>query len=851
MFEPLLCLKMGFPARLPVCGRQKNTILSKERIITSPTTDADLTTRRRPELLAPAGSMDAFKAALAAGADAVYLGLDRFNARRNADNLGLDDLRAACRMAHLGGRRVYLTVNTLVLSQELEEALEMVSEAWECGIDAAIVQDIGLLVEMRRRIPALEVHVSTQADIGDIAGVALARALGARRVTLARELSLAQIAQLASLGVDLEVFAHGALCVCASGQCLMSSLIGRRSANRGLCAQPCRLAWQLVDADGTEMALHCDQPGDHLLSPKDLCTIDLLPQLIDAGVASLKVEGRMKTPEYVAAVVGTYRAALDRAFDDPEGYAALPEEHALLAEAFSRGFTTAYLEGLRGNEMMGYQRPNNRGVQVGRVAGLADGLVELALDRDIVSGDVLEFWTSRGRHAQEVDTLIVDDVASKVCAAGGRARLIVRRPVAPGDRVFRVRSAEQDRSLRELLDGFVGVVRPLDFTVEAHIGAPLSITVTDPEGVSGSAEGRSCEAARTTALTTGQVIEHVGRLGNTPYTAGGWDIRLDEGVGLGFSQLHNVRRAAIDDLERHILERWEAQRTDDTPVLLPRTDDAVVVASEPTASHRLEVAAIAPDLDAADRLRAHGAAVVYVPALELLAADADRALGLGVIPILPTVVREHEREALVDLAVHLGHAVCDTPALVHLLAGRGVQVEAGIRCGLMNDAAADAIVALGAQRIWLSPELSLAQVRDLAAHVRVPLTMTVSGALELMVTEHCELMALGPCDERCEGCPRRRRAHGLRDAKGYVFPVRTDIHGRGHIYNSVELDVVPEVPELSGLGVGRFVVDATLMDAGHAAAVLARLVGTTLAPASAPSERLEGTTTGHLFRGVL
>ncbi|MBQ9001729.1 MAG: U32 family peptidase, partial [Eggerthellaceae bacterium] len=319
--------------------------------------------QRLPELLAPAGNLECLHAAVCAGADAVYLGLDEFNARRNADNFTIAEFGSACEYAHLRGVSIYVILNVEVLPSELGRAVEFARRAWEAGADAFIVQDAGLAAELNRVLPQAELHVSTQMNIHNAAGIEAAARMGAKRVTLARELTVAEIADLASLasdfGMEIECFAHGALCICYSGQCLMSSMIGGRSANRGLCAQACRLPYELHRDDRTG-ALPAE--GEHLLSPRDLCTIDLIGQLQDAGVASLKIEGRMKSADYVHEVVSVYREALDSHAGHPN-----PKWRQRLAEAFSRGFTTAYLEGQRGNDSMSYGRPNNRGVFVGRI----------------------------------------------------------------------------------------------------------------------------------------------------------------------------------------------------------------------------------------------------------------------------------------------------------------------------------------------------------------------------------------------------------------------------------------------------------------------------------------------------
>ena len=242
------------------------------------------------ELLAPAGNMACLHAAVRAGADAVYLGVDRFNARRGADNFTMETLREACDYAHLRGVRIYLTVNIAILPSEAQAAMEVVRQGYRAGVDAFIVQDLGLAAEMRRTLPEADLHVSTQMNVLNAAGVEAAAKLGASRVTLARELELAEVAELSALaaerGMDTEVFGHGAICICYSGQCYMSSLVGGRSANRGMCAQACRLPYELHNK-AVKKALPSE--GEHLLSPKDLCTVDLVPELAVAGVGSLKI----------------------------------------------------------------------------------------------------------------------------------------------------------------------------------------------------------------------------------------------------------------------------------------------------------------------------------------------------------------------------------------------------------------------------------------------------------------------------------------------------------------------------------------------------------------------------------
>ncbi len=331
-------------------------------------------TRPLPELLAPAGSPEAFRAAVAAGADAVYLSGKRFGARKYAPNFSEDEIQDAVRHAHAHGIRVYVTVNTLIHDRELAEVMEYLLWLYSIGTDAVLVQDEGLAALARKVVPALPLHASTQMTIHHAGGVRRAAEQGFSRVVLARELSLAEVSHIADetqgSGVGLEVFAHGALCYSYSGQCLLSSLIGGRSGNRGMCAQPCRKPYALVtggtDPYGRPLGLTEVPAREHyLLSPKDLCTFRHLPELVRSPVTSLKIEGRMKSPEYVATVVMAYRKALDAiaAGTDPDS----PEAYRDLLLAFNRGFTRGYLFGDHYDTLMGREAPSNRGLRIGTV----------------------------------------------------------------------------------------------------------------------------------------------------------------------------------------------------------------------------------------------------------------------------------------------------------------------------------------------------------------------------------------------------------------------------------------------------------------------------------------------------
>ncbi len=796
--------------------------------------------QRTPDLLAPAGGHDALVAAVAAGADAVYLGLKDLNARRGAANFTLDELGEAARYAHLRGTRVYLTANILVLAEEMPGALTTVDAAWTAGVDAVIVQDLGLLTLLRRELPHVRLHASTQLNAHNAASVAALAELGVARVTIARETSLPEIADMAaSSAVELETFVHGALCFCYSGQCLMSSIIGARSANRGLCAQPCRMPYRLIGENGRESAA----PGPYLLSPKDLAGITLLPQLVASGVAALKIEGRMKSPEYVALVTGVYRAALDRAVADPEGFAVTPAEWATLEEAFNRGFTEGSLTGRRGEERMSWRRPNNRGVPVGRVASAGEGRLAITLERELDAGDTVELWTNRGRFAQRVGEMEVGGQRAVHAPAGSRATLEAQGIASAGDRVFRVANASLLDAARRTFNGEGRRSVPVDLGVRLKVGEPLSLTAT-AGGETATAIGPLVEPARTKRVTAEEVMQHVGRLGGTPYVASGWQLELDPTAGIGFSALHAVRREALDMLDAARLAPW-ATRTPARPGPPRQPVPARAAGGEaPTLIAAVET------MDAARACLDAGADGVL---LAVSAGEPPAALPAGVEALLPRVAHDGEIAGLLGWA-ESGVATTGNLGVLTLLSGRGVATAADWGLNAVNPWTAAALADLGARMLWASAELSGRQLAMLAATSPLPVGVLVFGRLELMVAEHCVIGTGVQCGRACGQCARRRRPWKLRDEKGYEFPLVTDGSGRTHLYNAVTLDLSRSVRELLDTGLAALRLELPGETAEEAAGVTRAwraILDAAVAGGPSPEAPLVApATSGHFYRGV-
>lgn len=813
----------------------------------------------KPELLAPAGGPEPFYAALAAGADAIYCGMGSFNARRKADNFTDESFEAACRAAHLAGSRVYVTVNIVIKDEEMSEALSLVDRCWRLGADAFIIQDWGLFFEIRRLMPEVETHISTQANIHDARGTAWCKEAGADRVTLSRELSIDEIAIIHdAVDIELEVFSHGAICFCYSGVCLLSSFTSRgRSANRGMCAQPCRLPYELIDETGRSWS----KPGrERALCPRDTCTADILPRLLDAGAHALKLEGRMKAPDYVHSIVSAYRAQLDdilagREISDETAQA----RYRQLKRCFNRDFTSEYQEGRSGDEMMSYERSNNRGQIVGEVLGSkplgnTKGLkpddkrrraawTKLRLSEPVSKGDLLEL-----RHDDEFDQFLTA-IAPEDAQAGDIIECRTARPMPAGALVRLIRSQAALDAAEAALKRPVARKRAVDVRVVAHLGQPFAVELTciDDPALSGRAEGFTVESAKTRAVSAEDLVEHVGRMGSSPFEAVSFDIQLDEGCGMGFSAVHKVRAAACEALERSILAPY-AERL-----------NHLMVQSDPVCPADLndlgEVCALVTSLNAAAAARKAGAARVYMTVDDLLAEGLSPAScsAEGVIPVLDEVSRELDHERLDPWFTPGAPAAVGTISELALGAEIGSVVELRSCIPVHNVPCMRELAARGAHAAWLSPELTLAEIERIAPQRgEMTLGLMVLGVPRVMTSEHCILQVAGACIHDCANCRLRARDFKLMNIDGRMLPVRTGLNGRSHLYDGVQLDATPQIPQLLRAGVTRFLVDGTLMNIDMLSRSVARTNRALEAARSGrtPDKRLPGTSSGCLFQGV-
>lgn len=449
-----------------------------------------------PELLAPAGGLDQMLVAIAAGADAIYAGLDGFNARVSAHGFSDDEFARGCAVAHAHGVRVYVTLNVFVFDDELADAVALGAHAHTLGADALIVADAGLARALRAAIPGVEIHLSTQAGAHSEGAVQLAaKELGVERVTTARELNVAEIETLCATGVPIEVFCHGAICIGYSGACGFSALRRGRSAMRGDCTQPCRLSYDLVDEAGQSVVA---VEGDRLLCPRDYLGIAHLPELVAAGVASLKIEGHMKNPDYVFNVVRVWRRALNMLRDGTWDADAVPALERELGRSFNRGFTDAYLRGRSGAELMSFERAINQGVRVGHLVAVGHEEVTVELDAAVAAGDTLEIRFYPGADARPDVPKRWPQVPCPVDAAAGECIVVhCKRKVDAGCEVYLIRSAGvlgQTATVLERMRVEADAVAPAERSVEV---LPFEGVLADgdvPTELAGPAEPAKHEA---------------------------------------------------------------------------------------------------------------------------------------------------------------------------------------------------------------------------------------------------------------------------------------------------------------------------------------------------------------------
>lgn len=813
------------------------------------------------ELLAPAGEFESLRAAILNGANAVYVGGKSFSARQFAGNFDDDEMIEAVRFCHSYGTKLYVTLNTLLHNFELEGAVKYAAFLYSIGVDAIIVQDIGFIKALREMLPGLELHGSTQMTVHNLEGVNLLYSMGMKRIVLSRELSLKEIKYIKeNTKAELEVFVHGALCISFSGQCLFSSMLGGRSGNRGRCAQPCRMQYTLNDRG----------EKSYVLSPKDLATLDFIQEIVDAGVHSLKIEGRMKKPEYVATVVSSYKRAL-------EGRSG-SEDFEKVAQAFNRGgFTSGYFLGKEGNRMMSPERPKNWGIYLGKVTAARGKFAFIKLEKPLAVGDGVELF-----HKQKgapVSSIRVDGRNVELARAGETVEIYLEG-ADKGDVVYKSFDVLLQREAEESFRGKNVIKAPINAGFRGIKGHNIILCLQTPGGKYIEALGEEPERAVKTPTSEDKVRESLSKMGDTPFYLNNVDIEIDDDIAIPVSRMNSLRREAIEKLQDELQNRHEiveaaiklpvikkgsinvpGSSCGQRPIQYAADDECGKrVPGLAVTTGRAEVARACIDAGCdmvffgGDRLRINSGSLEEVNAYSN---------GKAVVyPWIPEIVIEEYDKIIKELdkykSLGIDGALCGNLGVYNYLKKEGFNVFLDRGINIFNSIACSTLENSGC---FISPELNFKEQRDLIAKTKETSMVMIHGRIKLMVNRNCIIgSSMG---HGREGCPSLcgDRINYIKDRMGETFLSATDWLCRSHIFNSKIHCTIEHMREILSLNTD-YVLLSFLNETPMDAALAVKAYRSGIEEGSKDNYKLTeagekllnslkgNITKGHAFRGV-
>ena len=822
------------------------------------------------ELLAPAGSWESFIAAVENGADAVYMGGRMFSARQYAGNFDDDMLEKAIDYAHPRGVKIYLAVNTLMHDEELEQAVTVVKEAYAAGVDGIIVQDLGLASILRKLFPDLKMHASTQSVIYSVDGVKEAMKLGFDRVVLARELFLEEIREIyTNTKAELEVFIHGALCVCYSGQCLMSSVIGGRSGNRGKCAQPCRQTYTLSSPKNPKGV------SGFLMSTKDIAQIEELDNLINAGVTSLKIEGRMKSPEYVAIVVRTYRKYLDMVLEGNKPKVDEKDKEDL-AQIFNRGgFSKGYLYGQGGSDMISHEKPKNWGIHIGEVVSCdrERETVTVKLKGKLSIGDGVEVWNGEEVSPGNIVTSIkIKGRRTDIAYEGETAELgILKGRIAAGNKVYRTSQKSQLKEAKASFEGKNTRQTPVKGLFTAAEGKKATLKVWDNEGnILEVAGDKDIEKARNKPTTKERLLEQLNKTGGTPLFFEALDAVLEDNLMLPVSEINELRRKALESLEKRKIQSKRRNISEDFDINLKSMFN--FPGNSRNISQTKKISAFFYKTDDDSVFEDIGADRYYFPFESILNENkADKIKKLvkeagEVYLTLPPVIKGNYSGIItkkIKEAVEFGIKGLLLSNLSMLNMGfenLGLELMGDSFLNAFNSVTLKELKALGLNGVCLSHELNVEEIRNIKKQQDFVTEIAVYGRLPLMVSEHCPVGSFAGGKTRESKCNNacQKEDYFLTDKKGAKFPVFCNpIDCRSTILNNNILFLMDSVSDVASeadmLRLMFYAEDRKSREelvAMHRQQALGRIGGTEKYKELVENIKNTGFTKGHFYRGV-
>ncbi|MEW8994899.1 DUF3656 domain-containing protein [Clostridium sp.] len=747
------------------------------------------------ELLAPGGSKESIYAAVQGGADAIYMGGSKFSARAYANNFNEEELIEVVNYCHLYNVKVYIAFNTVIKEEELDEALEYGKFLYEIGVDAIITQDMGLFKILKEAIPDFEIHASTQMTIHNGEGALFLKNEGFQRIVLSRELSLDEIKYISKdLDIETEIFVHGALCISYSGQCLMSSVIGGRSGNRGRCAQPCRLPYTIIKKSSGE-----NREG-YLLSPKDTCTIEEIKSLIESGTSSLKIEGRMKKPEYVSGVVTTYREAIDSVYHN-KNFEIAPKK-ALLNQLFNReGFSKAYLRGNIGRDMMAYNCPKNTGVFLGTV----ERDLTIKLQKDIKAQDGVRTDNS----GFTITNIIKGKEKVKEAFKGERVKLIPTK-YKVGDKVYVTSDTELLTKLQKNYEDIYGVKLPLTIKVRFVPEEKFYLSTVYQEKEF-EAYGEDVEVAANKPMDKEAIIKNLSKLGDTPFKLENIEFETFEEGFLRVSSINSVRRELIEDImkyveirdKRHVDEKAYKDFDSEVKEAKNRFNDEYLICVKTME----QLKSVLKFIDENPEI---------TPAIGVDLFKKGEALNLEEVKyenlymIVPNIIKNEFNlvtEAIEKNISKIKGLITANLGIINVFKNR-LNIIGDYKLNILNSESYDFYNRF-TDVSALSVELNNKEMFSLAENIKTPVQVVVYGKYELMVSEYCVIgstfgdkSSTSNCNFRCD-----KDKFVLRDRMNEEFLVTTDKYCRSHIYNTLPVNLVPFFKELKRNNINNYRVD--------------------------------------------